>query len=224
MSAHSVNRSEPDIEAPSRRHHLALATAIGGGIALIAALMAELGADEDLAIDHVIRDLLECRGHPRTRATLRVVGTAGTAGVYLPAMLVASAVVARRRDRARAAPIPAAVLGAVGASWLLKRMVRRPRPVPRSGPVNERPSFPSGHATRASAMTLIIAYVLTRERLVPATVAMPAALALTAAVGASRAYADAHWTTDVIAGWALGGAAAGAAAVWYEQLRTRGFT
>jgi undecaprenyl-diphosphatase len=212
-----------DVDPPSRRHHLALATAIAGGVALIAALVAELGADEDLAIDQMIRAILECRGHPRTRAALRIAGTVGTAGVYLPAMLAASAVVARRRDGAHAAPIPAAVLGAAGASWVLKRLVRRPRPVPRSGPANERPSFPSGHATRASAMTLIIAYVLIRERLVPAAVAMPVALALTAAVGASRAYADAHWTTDVVAGWALGGAAAGAAAAWYEQRRAQRF-
>jgi undecaprenyl-diphosphatase len=212
-----------DADAPSRRHHLALASAIGGGVALIAAIVAEVGADENLAIDHAIRAILECKGHPRTRAVLRVAGTAGTAGVYLPATLIASAVVARRRDHTRAVAIPAAVLGAVGASWLLKRIVRRPRPVPRSGPVNERPSFPSGHATRASAMTLIIAYVLVRERLASPTVALPVAIALTAAVGASRAYADAHWTTDVVAGWALGGASAGAAAVWYEQRRARGF-
>jgi undecaprenyl-diphosphatase len=217
------SHSNGDADAPSRRHHLALATAIGGGVALIAALVAELGADEDLAVDHAIRAILECRGHPRTRAMLRVAGTAGTAGVYLPAMFAASAVVARRGDRSRALPIPAAVLGAVGASWVLKRIVRRPRPAPRSGPANERPSFPSGHATRASATTLIIAYVLVRERLVSPAVAMPMALALTAAVGASRAYADAHWTTDVIAGWALGGTAAGAAAVWYETRRARGF-
>jgi undecaprenyl-diphosphatase len=212
-----------DVDAPSRRHHLALAAAVGGGVALIAALVAELGADEDLAIDHMIRAILECRGHPRTRAALRVVGTVGTAGVYLPAMIAASAVVARRRNHARALPIPAAVLGAVGASLVLKRIVRRPRPAPRSGPVNPHPSFPSGHATRASATTLIIAYVLVRERLVSPLLAMSVALSLTAAVGASRAYADAHWTTDVIAGWALGGSAAGAAAVWYEKRRARGF-
>jgi undecaprenyl-diphosphatase len=223
MPPHALDPSDGDADAPSRRHHLALATAIGGGVALIAALVAELGADENLAIDHAIRAILECRGHPRTRAALRVAGTAGTAAIYLPAMLAASAAVAHRKGPVRAAPIPAAVLSAAGASWLLKRIVRRPRPVPRSGPVNERPSFPSGHATRAGAMTLIIAYVLIRERLVPAAIAMPVALALTAAVGASRAYADAHWTTDVVAGWALGGAAAGAAALWYEERRASVF-
>ena len=212
--------------AASRRHRLGLAAAVGGGVALIAALVAELGIDDDLAIDQTIRAMLECRGHAKTRAALRVAGTVGTAGVYLPAMAVASVAIARRGPRvarSRAAAIPMAVLGAAGASWALKKLVRRPRPVPRSGPPNPRHSFPSGHATRASATTLIIAYVLIRERLVEPAAAMSIALALTAAVGASRAYADAHWTTDVIAGWALGGAAAGGAAIWYESRRERGF-
>ena len=226
MSPVSITRQPFDADAPSRRHQLGLAATVGGGVALIAALAAALGIDDDLAIDHAIRALLECRGHAKTRAALRVAGAVGTAGVYLPAIAAATVAIARRGPRitrSRAAAIPIAVLGAAGASWALKKVVRRPRPVPRSGPPNPRHSFPSGHATRASATTLIIAYVLIRERLVEPVVAMSVALALTAAVGASRAYADAHWTTDVIAGWALGGAAAGGAAIWYEDRRERGF-
>ena len=45
------------------------------------------------------------------------------------------------------------------------------------------------------------------------------ALTIAAAVGVSRTYADAHWTTDVVGGWALGGAAAAVSALWYERLR-----
>ncbi len=55
-------------------------------------------------------------------------------------------------------------------------------------------SFPSGHATRASAAALTIAYVLVRERLVPKSVALPVALAIAAAAGS---------------------------AIWYEQLRAK---
>jgi undecaprenyl-diphosphatase len=88
-----------------------------------------------------------------------------------------------------------------------------------SGPINEKPSFPSGHATRATAAALTIAYILVRERMVPRSLAIPAALVIAAATGVSRAYADAHWTTDVVGGWALGGATAAASALWYEKLR-----
>jgi membrane-associated phospholipid phosphatase len=213
-----------DPGAPSRRHHLALATMVGGGVALLAALVAQLGADENWAIDERVRATLKAKGHRRTRATLRIAGTAGTVGVYLPAVALTALILARRRGGADPLPLVASVAGAAGASWLLKHTVRRPRPRPVHGPVNERPSFPSGHATRASAAALMIAYVLVRERLAPSAVAMPLAVAIALATGASRAYADAHWTTDVIGGWALGGASAGLSAMLYENRRAERFT
>ena len=212
-----------DPAAPSRRHHLALATAVVSGVALLTALVAQLGADENWAIDEKVRATLGAKGHRRTRAALRVAGTAGTVGVYLPAVALTSLLLMRRRTGADALPLVASVAGAAGASWLLKRLVRRPRPRPLRGPVNERPSFPSGHATRASAVSLTIAYLLVRERLVPAPVAMPLAVAIAFAAGVSRAYADVHWTTDVIGGWALGGASAGMSAMLYESRRAEQF-
>lgn len=55
--------------------------------------------------------------------------------------------------------------------------------------------------------------------MVSRSIAFPLALTIAAAAGVSRAYADAHWTTDVVGGWALGGATAAASALWYEKLR-----
>jgi undecaprenyl-diphosphatase len=207
-----------DSQAPSRRHRLALGTAASTGVALLSALVARLGADEHWPIDRHVRAVLQTHGIRRTRAALDMVGKAGTAPAYLPAAAFAAAIVARRRDLAHAAPIVMSVAAAVGASWVLKRIVRRNRPLPISGPPIARPSFPSGHATRASAAGLVIAYVLVRERILPhATIPLVGLLA--AAVGISRAYADAHWTTDVIGGWALGGATAAAGALAYERVR-----
>ena len=209
-----------DREAPSRRHNLALATVAGGGVALLAALVARLGIDEHWAIDHLIRETLSSHDIPKTRLALRVAGTAGTVGVYVPATLLAMVLVARRQgDRDRVLPLAGSIAGAALASLLLKRAVRRPRPRSLSRPYNEKPSFPSGHATRATAAALSIAYVLVRERMVPRSIAFPIALAIVATAGVSRAYADAHWTTDVVGGWALGGATAAASALWYEKLR-----
>lgn len=212
--------STPDFDAPSRRHHLALAAVASGSVALLAALVTRLGIDEQWPIDHAIRDTLSSHRIPKTRAALRLAGLAGSVGVYAPATIIATALVARRQaDRDRVLPLIGSVAGAALASVILKRMVRRSRPRPKSGPLNEKPSFPSGHATRASAAALVIAYVLVRERMVPRSVALPVAIAIAAAAGVSRAYADAHWTTDVVGGWALGGAAAAASAIWYEELR-----
>jgi membrane-associated phospholipid phosphatase len=211
-------RQDPD--APSRRHHLALAAVASGGVALLAGLVARLGIDEHWPIDHAVRATLSSHGIPKTRSALRVAGAAGTVGVYVPATIIAITLIARKQgDRDRLLPLAGAIASAALASLLLKRAVPRKRPRSASGPANEKPSFPSGHATRATAAALAIAYVLVRERMVPRSLALPLALAIAAATGVSRAYADAHWTTDVIGGWALGGATAAASALWYERLR-----
>jgi undecaprenyl-diphosphatase len=211
-------RQDPD--APSRRHHLALAAVASGGVALLAGLVARLGIDEHWPIDHAVRATLSSHDIPKTRSALRVAGAAGTVGVYVPATIIAITLIARKQgDRDRLLPLAGAIASAALASLLLKRAVPRKRPRSASGPANEKPSFPSGHATRATAAALAIAYVLVRERMVPRSLALPLALAIAAATGVSRAYADAHWTTDVVGGWALGGATAAASALWYEQLR-----
>ena len=209
-----------DPDAPSRRHHLALAAAAGGGVALLGAFVARLGADEHWPLDHSLRAALATHRIPGLRPTLHVAGLAGSAVIYVPATLLATALIARKTgDLDRAMPLVGAVAGAAVASLGLKRLVRRPRPHSGSGPRNERPSFPSGHATRASAAALMIAYILVRERMAPRRVAMPLAIATAVATGISRAYADAHWTTDVVGGLALGSASAALAAMWYELSR-----
>ena len=206
-----------DPDAPSRRHRLALGAVAGSGVALLAALVARLGVDEHWPMDHRVRAVLASHGRPELRATLGAVGMAGSVGVYVPATLAAAALIARRNgDRSRSLPPIGAVAGAAVASLLLKRLVRRPRPRATSGAFNTSASFPSGHATRASAAALAIAYVLVRERMAPRELALPIAIAIAAATGVSRAYADAHWTTDVIGGWALGIASASLSAIWYE--------
>lgn len=220
MTPRLQSRFAPDRDAPSRRHHLALAAVAGGGVALLAAIVARLGADEHWPLDHDIRTTLASHGLPRVRATLKVVGSAGTVWVYLPATIAVMVLIARRHGHPRRViPLAGSTTIAALASLLLKHLVRRPRPRSASGTLNLKPSFPSGHATRASAAALAIAYVLVRERMAPRELALPIAVALAGTVGISRAYADAHWTTDVLGGWALGGAAAALSALWYEDIR-----
>lgn len=207
-------------DAPSLLHNLALSAIAAGGVVLLTAIVARLGADEHWPLDHDIRATLALHGLPRMRATLKAVGSAGTVWVYLPATIGVMVLVARRHGHPRRViPLASSTTAAALASLLLKQLVRRPRPRPASGLFNEKPSFPSGHATRASAAALAIAYVLVRERMAPREVAIPLAIALAGAVGVSRAYADAHWTTDVLGGWALGGASAAMSGIWYEKIR-----
>ena len=215
-----AHRNIADVDAPSRRHHLALAAVAGGGVALLAAMVARLGVDEHWPIDQRVRARLASHGRPRLRAALRIVGTSGAVGVYVPATLMAMLLVARRSgQKNRAWPVAGSVAAGAAGALALKHMVKRPRPRTKNGPINERPSFPSGHATRASAAALAIAYVLVRERMTPREIALPLAIAISLGTGVSRAYADAHWTTDVIGGWALGGASAALASLYYEYVR-----
>ncbi|MCB1519663.1 MAG: phosphatase PAP2 family protein [Hyphomicrobiaceae bacterium] len=111
---------------------------------------------------------------------------------------------------------PALLLGwSAAASFLintfLKLLTGRVRPdVLASSVVVETSSFPSGHAMHASVIYMLIAAIVVREiedRRV-ATLILATAGALVMAVGLSRIYLGAHWTSDVLAGWAIGGALA----------------
>ena len=70
-------------------------------------------------------------------------------------------------------------------------------------------SFPSGEASVAAA--LVTPYVLEYGGEYPATYAL---LLLPAYVGAGRIKNQAHWQTDVLAGWLVGGASG-----WYAHSR-----
>jgi membrane-associated phospholipid phosphatase len=90
-----------------------------------------------------------------------------------------------------------------------KNLYDRPRP-----PVGERlaiegnPSLPSGHALGSVVVIGVLAavVVLLMRSLALRVLAVVAAAVLVATIGISRLYLAVHWTTDVLAGWFLGGA------------------
>src|SRR3954469_10481591 len=84
-SPHALPSRMPDPYAPSRRHQLGLVLAVGSGVALVAAVVAGLGADEGWPVDHRVRRALAGRRHPRIRAAMRIAGVPGTVGFYAPA-------------------------------------------------------------------------------------------------------------------------------------------
>lgn len=128
------------------------------------------------------------------------------------------AAVGGRRGRGSAAEAMTAVgLTSAAANLAAKNLVPRPRPqsaVPEKRRLEqpESSSFPSGHTASAAAFSSVIGDEYPGMYL-PIT-------ALAAAVGFSRVYTGVHYPGDVLAGWILGRAVAGAVrAFWPKRWR-----
>ncbi len=134
--------------------------------------------------------------------------TGGPAAMALLAV-VAVAVLVRRDERARAVVVAATALGAVALIYGFKNLYLRHRP-PRFDQVifYHGYSLPSGHALGSMVVVgVVTAAVATGPHSASRRVAVLAAAAVyVLGVGVSRVYLAAHWVTDVLTGWLLGGA------------------
>ena len=113
----------------------------------------------------------------------------------------------RRRDWRPLAKLAASLLGAVLLYEIVKPLVGRPRPPARFqvGYHFSGSAFPSGHTTQGIAVwgmiALLTAAALGRRKYIPFVVAV----LIVVVVGFSRIYLGAHWLSDVLGGYALGG-------------------
>jgi membrane-associated phospholipid phosphatase len=141
----------------------------------------------------------------------------GTAFILLPLCLIATWYLWERRGRRVVAPVALAPVFAPTLTGLIKLLFGRARPT--NAMVHAMgSSFPSGHTTAATAVALSLTYVLIREQLAPRTL-IAVAIAYALLVGASRVYLGAHWSSDVLGGWAIGATIAAGCAALYERAR-----
>ncbi len=119
-------------------------------------------------------------------------------------LIIAIGLLVRRKWRKAALTI-IAIIGSAGVLSIMKDYFIRARPDTAVEFVTSF-SFPSGHATMAAAFFVVVAYLsatsikswVKRELiLVLCVIAM-------VSIGLSRIVLSVHWTSDVIAGWALG--------------------
>jgi membrane-associated phospholipid phosphatase len=175
------------------------------GIVAVAAIVAATGV---LPGETALRALVRGTASPEMRSLARTIRPLGTWWGIVPGLLLLLAVSrhARRRWWLWAAVLVAAPL----AGEALQELVGRLRPQ------GSALGFPSGHATAVAAFAVATIYLVGRSGLslgLRTAIGLAAVLA-TLAIGLSRMVLDAHWTLDVVAGFALGAGGAAAAAWW----------
>ena len=135
----------------------------------------------------------------------RFVTWAGSSFVLVPLALVCCVLLARAGMRREAVAVALSLGGAMLISDLVKLLVSRPRPPVEHLQAVSGSSFPSGHATQASAFWFSLVLAL-RVFATPRAVRLAGAGAalVVAAVALSRVYLGVHYPSDVIAGLLLG--------------------
>jgi undecaprenyl-diphosphatase len=141
-----------------------------------------------------------------TSVWLAVSDVAATEVILLATTVVVGLLIVGNHWRGAAA-LALSVLTAQAVVQVLKLLVSRPRPEAEGAMVDHSGfSFPSAHSASAVALYLMLAVIATglvRQRL--RTAAYVAAALVVVLVGFSRVYLGAHYPTDVLAGWLLGG-------------------
>jgi undecaprenyl-diphosphatase len=155
----------------------------------------------------------------------KVVTALGSPGVTVAVAVAALMVLIWRFRRLEAAVFLAIAVAGGDLSYLvLKHLVHRARP-PGALVHLSSFSFPSGHTVGAATLYFALAWIVSRRHPTVRVAAWAGALVVVAAVGATRIELGAHYASDVIGGFALGGFwVATAATAWAacELSRPRG--
>lgn len=154
-------------------------------------------------VDRPVQGWLQPAGLP-LRHGAGAVTLLGTLPVIVGGGVLVIAVL-RRMRRPGAARIVLICVGASALSTVAKRVVGRVGPPHRLASGLHDYSWPSGHSTAAAALLVGAALLLTRgSSSAQRVIVVPAAVLGALAVAASRLVLDVHWTTDVVAGLAVG--------------------
>ena len=139
-------------------------------------------------------------------AAAKVLTWAGSAFLLVPLALVCCVLLVRAGLRREAIAVAVSLGGAMLISDVVKLLVSRPRPPLEHLQSVSGSSFPSGHATQASAFWFSLVLAAHTARASPTLVRSLGAVAvlLVATVAISRVYLGVHYVSDVVAGVLIG--------------------
>ena len=142
-------------------------------------------------------------------AVAEAITSVGVIGVFLPASLVVAILIWRMTRLVLLALVtPAATWVCAVITAYAKDFFDRARPPGAEALGVLSAAFPSGHAANTTAFALATALALGVARPAWRTRALWIAAGVSLVMGWTRLALGVHWTTDVVAGWALGAAVA----------------
>jgi membrane protein DedA with SNARE-associated domain/membrane-associated phospholipid phosphatase len=184
----------------------ALAVAGVGAYVFVAYLVVVSGDPSPTGMDGSVLDLARRLNTDVGVTVAKALSALGTLVVVGGLALILAVVLAMRQRPIELVVLVVSVIAISALVHITKGAVDRPRPpTPLTGSAGS--AYPSGHAAYSTiyvAMAVIAARVLSGA--VSRATLVLIALALAAAIGASRVYLEVHWASDVAGGWGLGAA------------------
>lgn len=187
-------------------------------VALLTFVARKVASNATRPFDNSVRAALQAN---RTRVL--DVATKPITIVSLPLVVVAATGVIvwwlHHNGRSNAAlAIGATLIMAAAVGQAFTMFFPQPNPPDAAKSGNDKPpaaTFPSGHTTGVTAEALVVAYVMSAEKLA-SPAAITALLVWPLLVGVSRLYRDRHWLSDIVAGWITGIAVASISVMLYQ--------
>lgn len=210
-----------DASAPWWRSPFLLVVATCVGLIYVFVHFAsEVVERETRAFDHAVRDWVFAHRPPWLVHVFGVTTLLGDRRLLIVVAAIVAIALARGGARVRPLLVAALPFCLSATARLLREWYQIPRPP--AGLLTSALAFgfPSGHTSSSTAVAIVVAYVLARER-GARRLAWTIAIVMPLAVGISRVYLDMHWASDVIGGWLIGVCYAVAVCALYEHALRR---
>jgi len=187
------------------RHTGAKPAKVAGAVAALAVVWLAMLVTGTGPLDHWLLHALYSADTPAVRGSVILVTNLGQWVVLVTLTLIGVVWLLYRRKARFALFLLVITLAGRLLADLQKLGIGRHRPEDEAHLVTVRDlSFPSGHAANTMIVFLSLALLVAPRRY--HYLAVPIALAATAAVGITRPMLGVHWPSDVVGGWAFGAA------------------